>query len=185
MQEEHKATLEVAKEQEEGSGVVTLGSGVKARLKPVAAFLMSDATSRIKDPDIPRYTTNDGVERENPADPDYLEACRQASVKRAAEANMVMVMFGAELVDGLPQDNGWLKQLQWAAKRGTLDLDGFDLEDPLDLEYLYKRYIAVSSADIREIGKLTGLTSEDVERAEASFRGDDRDDSDTESGTQE
>jgi hypothetical protein len=83
-----------------------------------------------------------------------------------------MVMFGVELVDGLPESEKWLDTLKYMEKRGMLSLEGYDLTDPLDLEFLYKRLVAVDTNIITKISELSGISAAEVERAEASFQSD-------------
>ena len=81
-----------------------------------------------------------------------------------------MVMFGLELVDGMPEDDGWLRKLRFMEKRGQVDLSAYDTEDPFDLEFLYKRYIAADQEIIGRISAMSTLTGEAMERAERNFR---------------
>ena len=79
-----------------------------------------------------------------------------------------------ELVDPLPEGDGWLKRLKLLERRGGLDLSGYDLDDEIDREFLYKKFVAVGSEDLAEIGKLSGISREAVRAAEDSFPGDTR-----------
>jgi len=106
----------------------------------------------------------------NPNDPKYIAAKQEADRQRGIAAIDAVVMFGVELLDGVP-DDGWLGKLRYLEKRGLLDLESFDLDDPLDLEFLYKRYVAVSAQDIAYIMRTSGVREEDVEAAIRSFRG--------------
>ena len=183
-----QAALAVAKRQqdEEGDDIRILETGVRVRLRPVAAFLISDATALIPDPDVPTWHNHDKERDEpNPNDPAYLKGLAEARHRRVQAANDTLVMFGVELLDGLPEDESWLKQLCWLEKRGKLDLSSYDLDDELDKEFLFKRYIALTSKDFQRIGRLTHLTTEDITDAEASFRGDGRRGTDPDAGAEE
>lgn len=164
--------LEVAKEQEdEQDGSTVLSTGVRARLMPVAASLISKVASRIKDPEVPvDYIKEKDREEPNPDNPEYLRQLAEATAKRGDVSLETMVMFGVELIDGLPEDDVWLKRLQFLEKRGDLDLSGYDLEDPMELEFIYKLYIAVGSTDIIRIAKMSGISPEEIEQAAESFQ---------------
>ena len=177
----------VAKEQRKrgSDGPLTLSTGVKARLKPVSQSIIQDALALLEEPRVPMWKNpdKDGREEPNPLDPEYLEAVeeyRQAQVRTSFD---VLSFFGIELVEGLPDDDGWLKRLRMMEKLGHLDLGRFDLDDEIDREFLYKRYVAMGNADYVLIGALSGINPAEVSRAADSFRGDegraeDRDGSD-------
>ena len=165
--------VQVAKSAESDElDIVTLSTGYKARIRPVGASLIDDAVARIKDPLVPTYTSEDkGREEENPHDPAYLRALKDAAKERATVAMDAMVMFGIELVDGVPEDDKWIRQLAFYAKRTGLDLSGYDLDDELEKEFLFKKYIATGTLDLLEVGKRAGLRQKDVADAVKSFPG--------------
>ena len=171
--------LDVAKKLAQGAdGITILPNGVKVRINPVGAALISDVTSKIKDPEVPLWPNADKPDREgkprmeaNPDDPHYAVLLEEANQKRAIAMIDTMVMFGVELVDGVPDDDAWVKKLRFMEKRGMLDLSGYDLDDPFDREFLYKRYVLVDNNVVGLITDASGLSSEDVKRAEESFRG--------------
>lgn len=151
---------------------VVLSTGYRARVSPVSASLIDDVTSLIKDPDVPIYHNEDKDRDEpNPGDPTYIRALADADKKRGNAAMDALILFGVELLDPLPKDGKWLKKLLYLQKRGTLSLALYNLEDPDDVEFLFKRYIAVSADDIITVSKLSGIRGEDLKLAENSFRG--------------
>ena len=164
--------LKVAKEQEEEQdGSTVLSTGVRARMVPVAASLISEVASRVKDPDVPMDFIEEKDRSEpNPDNPEYLRQLEEATAKRGTVSLETMVMFGVELIDGIPEDDAWLTRLRFLEKRGNLDLSGYDLEDPMELEFLYKLYIAVGSNDIIRIAKMSGISPEEIEQAAESFQ---------------
>lgn len=167
-----KEALETAKTRQVGDGTVTLSTGVRVRLHPVAPGLLSDAATRVKYPKPPMWL-NPEKEREEPNynDPDYLEAVRAAQSRINEVTLDAVILFGVEIVGGLPEDGHWLKQLQFLEKRGVLDLSDYDLGDDMEREFLYKRHIAVSKDDIVTISRMSGLTQEEVETAGDTFPG--------------
>jgi len=163
--------VETAKEEKRKGTITELSTGIRAILKPVPASLMQSVASKIKDPKVPiKYNEEKGREEPDEFDTDYLEALNEANMRRAEASLDTMAMFGIELVDGLPEGDRWIKELRLMEKLGNIDLSNFDLEDEIDREFVYKRYIALGSDDLVKIGRLTGISQEDIESADKSFR---------------
>ena len=152
-------------------GIVTLSTGVRARIIPVASPLIDEINSRIPDPPVPVQVI-DGQEHANPMHPEYRQAMVEASSRRTTAVLDAFVMFGIELVDGVPEDDEWIKKIKFMEKRGVIDLSCYNMKDPIDREFVYKRFIAVSSKDTRKIGVASGVLAEDIDRAMESFQGD-------------
>jgi hypothetical protein len=173
---EKAAVKETAKRIAQGQGsdgIVTLSTGVRVELHPVSSSLVEEMKSSVSMPQVPVvYIEAKDREEENPNDPTYIAAVEEASLKRSDAMFDALVTFGVDLVDGLPEDSTWLKKLRLLEKRGLLDLSGFDLEDEFDLEFLYKRYVAVAGADLQIIGGLHGFRPLEVARARSMFLGD-------------
>ena len=173
MSEEHDA-VEKAKSliaQGDELEVVTLSTGYRARIVPVGATLIDDIVATIKEPSVPKFFNKEkDREEENPMDPDYLAAVTAATDKRNRFALDAMIMFGMELVDGLPKDDNWIKKLKYLEKKGALNLSEFDFDDPFEREYLFKRFIAAGTVDIIRIGQKAGLSAAAVEEAARSFK---------------
>lgn len=164
---------EEAKRLARGQGddsVVILSTGVRVRLNPVSSSLVEDMKNAIKMPPVPMvWIEAKEREEENPNDPAYIDAVREVESKRASAVLDALVMFGVELEDGLPEDAVWVKKLKVLERRNALDLSGFDLDDNFDLEFLYKRYVAVAGADLAIVGSLHGMRPLEVARARATF----------------
>jgi len=171
-----KAVVDEAKRIARGQGdseIVTLSTGVVVRLKPVSSSLVEEMKAAIKMPPVPVVWIEEKErEEENPNDPRYVEAVEEVQRRRAEAIFDALCIFGVELVDGLPEDAGWLKKLRFLEKQGTLDLSDFDLEDEFDLEFIYKRYVAVAGTDLQLIGGLHGYRPLEVARQRAMFLGD-------------
>lgn len=173
--EKVNAALQVAKAVavDQGDGIVTLSTGYRARLKPVATSLVTDAIGLIKDPPVPVWHNPDKDRDEpNPFDPEYNRIVAANDTLRGAATMDVMVYFGVELLDGLPDDLTWLKKLKYMEKRGRLDLSSYDTEDPIDREFLFLRYIAVAQEDLEMVMTRSGITTEGVNQAKAQFPSD-------------
>jgi len=171
----------VAAEQtkEPEDGIVVLSTGIRARIIPVASPLIDEINSRIPDPPVPVQVI-DGQEHANPMHPEYRQAIVDASSKRTTAVLDAFVMFGVDLVDGVPEDDEWVKKIKFMEKRGAIDLSCYNMKDPIDREFVYKRFIAVSSKDTTKIGVASGVLSEDIDRAMESFQGDETRDTDLE-----
>lgn len=163
--------VEVAKEISNKDGILVLDDGVRIRIRPVSAALISDVSARVKDPEPPIVFIKDKDRSEpNTSDPGYVRGLEIASQKRGMAVIDAMVMFGVELLDGIPSDESWLRRLKFMENKGMIDLGGYDLNDPFEREFLYKRYVVVNNNIITQISKASGLSSEDVERAKDSFQ---------------
>lgn len=146
--------------------------GVQYRLRAVAPALMDAVTSKIELPAVPVWH-NPEMDRDepNPNHPDYMKALDETNRKRGIATYDALVMFGIELPEGLPEDRTWLKKLKFMEKHGQLSLEGYDLDDEFDLEFLYKRYVLATGDMVDTIGQLSALTANDVKRAGAIFPG--------------
>lgn len=158
---------------DKGEEVLTLDSGVRVRVKQVPPGLMQDVLSHIKKPKVPMWFNEDkGREEPNPNHPDYVEAVRQYEMEQTNATMDAIALFGVELVDGLPEDDTWLRQLRIMSRRNNLELGEYDLDDEIDLKFLYTRYIAFSGEDFMKLSSaITGMTPEEVEAAQEMFPG--------------
>ncbi len=145
----------------------------KFRIVPVSIQLIEDVGNSIKDPEAPIWNNpnKEGRAERNPSDPEYLAGLAEARRMRNAAIMDAMVMMGIEIVDGVPDDDEWVKKLRSMEKRGLLSIDGYDLEDPIDREFLFKRYFLATGEVIELVSRASGATEEVVARAEASFPG--------------
>ena len=169
--------VEIAKKVEKRKlgedNIIMLPVGGRARLVPVSATLIGEVSNLIKDPDPPMwFDENKDREVSNPSDPAYLRALEDKQKERGMASLDALIMFGVELLDGMPEDDKWLQKLKFLEKRGQLKLENYDFDDPLDLEFLYKRYIAVPVSIATKVSEISGVSPEEIEAAEASFPGD-------------
>jgi hypothetical protein len=166
-----QAVIQTAKEKNTKVVEVTLSTGVRARIKTVAASLIDKVTSRLVEPEVPMEMNPDKQREEaNPLSPKYLAAMREYNKARGEAAIEAMVMFGVELLDEIPPDSEWLDQLQVLAKHDRLDLSKFDLQNPIEKEYLYKIFIAVGTPDLALVMASAGIPTEAMNRAADSFQ---------------
>lgn len=154
-----------------------LSTGVRAKMRPVSATLIDSVTSRILDPDVPTiYMEEKGREIPNPDDPHYVKAMNEASRQRGLAALDALVMFGVELVDPIPpmfdanrKPINWWAKLLLMQKMKQIDLGEYDMDDPLVVDFVYKRLIAVAPADIERLNRMNRVGGEELARAERSF----------------
>src|SRR3990167_3099732 len=153
-----------------GNEAITLTTGVKVKMTPAPSLLIEQAVSRIKFPDVPVQTLEDGRKVENPTHPDYLKARLEAIRKQSQVAIDVMIAF-VDLVDEIPPDAQWVKRIRYLERLGHIDLQGYDLTDELDREFVYKKYIAFGSDDLQALSQVNGISEEDRRLARDTFRG--------------
>jgi hypothetical protein len=166
------AAVDVARElASEYQDDLLIVEGYTVRVKAMPAAIISDVTNRIPDPEIPVWYNKD-MERdeENATDPGYIRAKEAVDRKRGESMIDATVMFGIELPDGVPPTEDWLPRLKFMEKRHQIDLSGFDLNDSLELEFVFKRYIIANIALISFIQKISSVTPEDVGKAGQPFR---------------
>lgn len=165
---------ELAKERTDHSlsGHTFVVSGVTIRIVNVPSSIIQDAITRLKPPDVPLWHNPDKDRDEpNPADPSYLQALEDFQQEKARVANDAMIMFGAEIVEGFPpEDNRWRRSLERAHKLEILDLSWADWDDPIDQEFMFLKYVAITTDRLVQIGAMAGLSQEAVDQAAASFR---------------
>jgi hypothetical protein len=167
-----------AKQAKQGAPIeLSTGLGY-AVFKPVSTVLITESLATVKDPPVPMWHNPDkDREEENPNHPDYIKALETAAIERSNRVIDAIVMFGVTLTDedgspvDLPEDASWLRKLQFLSKRGGVDLEGFDLKDDFDLEFLYKRYVALGQAELGIMTRMSGISEEDITRAEDTFPG--------------
>jgi hypothetical protein len=149
---------------------VVLSTGIRAKLTAVSSSSIIEAQAEIVDPPVPMVKIDGKAgEFENPNDPDWIEAKRKIQMERVQAGIDTLIIMGVELVDGLPEDNGWLKKLQYLERRGRISLKSYDLEDELDREFLYKKHIAMSSDDWEMLNQISGISPADIEAAGSLF----------------
>lgn len=155
-----KAVIDTAKDQEpERDDIHTLRSGVRVRMRSVSPALINDVMLRIEPPQVPmHYSERRGKELPNPLDPSYVAALERYEQQRGQAALDAAVMFGVELVDGVPEDGRWIKQLRMLGVE-------FDADDLDEREFYYKKLIAMSTEDLQELQTALGVTAEGIERA--------------------
>lgn len=166
--------------------IITTKTGVMIRIVPVALHILDEVAHEVKDPEVPtQFIEDKGRDEPNPFDKQYLKELAETEHERGVATSDALIWFGVELVDGMPEDDTWLKRLRWFERRGKFNLDGFDLNDELDFEFVYKKYHVVSGRDIAVIGSASGMSEEEIERAMRGFQGEEKRESDSGSEDQE
>lgn len=155
-----QAVIDTAKAQPvEQDDIHTLHSGVKVRVQAISPSLVNDAMLRVKMPEVPEvWSEQRGKFLKNPLSPDYVEAMDEYQRAKGQVALDAMVMFGIDLVDGLPEDRSWIRKLQ------ILGFE-FDPDDAVECEFYYKKHIAMTVQDIQELQRSMGVTQEGIEKA--------------------
>ena len=170
-----KEVVSVAKENVDVSGEHVLSTGVRVRINPVAARLLTDCMARVEQPSVPTWKDPERGNREipHPNHPDYLRDMEEWESERSNVAMDAMIMFGVELVSREEVNDGvWVKKLALLERGGVIDLSEYDLSDEIEREYVFKKFVAVAPADMELLQGVSGLTVEDLAKAEESFPGD-------------
>jgi hypothetical protein len=145
-----------------------LGTGHWALVKPVSIAIIQEAQASVEMPKVPLWYDKDkDREHENPNDPAYLVALQDVGMARGVAAMDAVILFGVELVneDGTPYEipgNDWVAKLKLMERLGTLSLSNYDFDDTTTVDFLYKRFVAVSGGDLKFITEVSGL-EQDVE----------------------
>lgn len=177
-----EATRAVKGSEAKRDGIVTLSTGVRVKFKPVSALLIQNARRQVKDPTVPKEPNpdKDGEMTENPWHPDYIKAMKEADERREDVTFDVTLIMGLELVDGMPPDEEWLPAFKLLIDRKFVDVSRYDLNDPVDKELVYKRFVAMGNNDWLLLNKASGLVSaEGVQDNLDLFRDNQERDSDT------
>ena len=167
-----KAAIETARElADETQDDLWEVEGYLIRVKAIPMAIISDVTNRIPEPVIPVWRNPEyDRDEQNPNDPAYLQAKEEVDRKRGEAMIDAIVMFGIELPDGVPPTEKWLPKLKFMEKRGQVDLSGYDLSDPLELDFVFKRYIIANIGLISYIQNMSAVTPEDIGKAGKPFR---------------
>lgn len=145
-------------------------TGIQITLKAAPALLIEQSQSLIKAPKPPKQKLEDGREVVNELHPDHQEALQRYDRECNMAALDTMVMFSVGLPDGLPEDKDWIKQLKYLEKHNRFSLNGYDLDDEDDREFIYKRYIALGNDELLLVSKINGIRQEDVEAFSDTFQ---------------
>ena len=167
-----KAAIETARDlADESQDDLWEVEGYTIRVKAIPVAIISDVTSRIPEPEIPVWHNPEyDRDEQNPNDPAYLKAKSEVDTKRGQAMIDATVMFGIDLPNGVPPTDEWLPKLKFMEKRGQVDLSGYDLNDPLEKEFVFKRYIIANIGLINYIQNMSSVTPEDVGNAGRPFR---------------
>jgi hypothetical protein len=163
-------TIETARELEEQDDLWEI-DGYVFQPKAIPVAIISDVTNRIPEPNVPVWH-NPEMDRdeENPNDPAYLRAKEEVDRKRGEAMIDATVMFGIGLPDGVPPTDKWLPKLKFMEKLGQINLSSYNLNDDLEREFVFKKYILANIALINYIQNMSSVTPEDIGRAGKPFR---------------
>lgn len=167
-----KAAIETARDlASEAQDDIWEVEGYQIKIKAIPVAIISDVTARIPEPEIPVWH-NKEYDRDdlNPNDPAYLKAKDKVDQERGQAMIDATVMFGIDVIGGVPPNDEWLPKLKFMEKRGQVDLSAFDLNDPLEREFVFKRYIIANIALINYIQEMSSVTPDDVGKAGRPFR---------------
>lgn len=155
------------------SDEITLSSGLRLRLKVVPKHFIYGVTKDIPAPQVPLIHI-DGKKRpiENPDDPDYQEAVETWIVATANAATDVALLRGTEILE-LPKGMIAPESTEWIEEMEVLNMP---LRNNSRARYLsWIKAIGVPNEEdltalMEALGRLTGVTEDDVADAVERFR---------------
>jgi hypothetical protein len=171
-----KVAVDVSQELESvDNGTFTLSNGIILKAKYVSAFIYNEVQKRFKVPKVPTvYIADLGREEENPADEKYLEAMQEYNTNLSSAITDAMFLMGIDVVS-IPGNVPALNDSEWTTQLAIIGIEVPDDNYHKKLSYL--KYIACANPEdltlvMEHVGKESGATEEDVQRATDSFRGD-------------
>ena len=152
-------------------------SGVQLKLKRVNSFLVLQAQQQVEMPQVPVvYLEDKGREEENPNDPNYLRAVQEANIKRADRSINLLLGFGTEVLNPLPQGIADVADEEWVTD--LTEMLGVEIPTNKKLRHAYwLKAIALTDQEIVDvvngITALSGLVKEEAaEQAADTFPSD-------------
>jgi len=147
----------------------TTQSGIRVRIRPVAAFLIAEVQQQIEDPEMRTFKHPEtGQMLENPDHPEYQTEMREVQQARLDAATDALLMFGVQLLDGLPDDDEWLEEVHYILSRSGTEIN-LDTDNKKEKELLYKKYVVADASLITRVSQISGVTQESVDTAKDTF----------------
>lgn len=156
------------------SNIQTLSTGVRVIIPEMSSFEIQALAMYIPEPRAPLWTDPEtGREMENVNDPTYL-AAKQASDIERGMLSLDAMLIGVILVDGMPEDDTWLKVLQFKVKKGIVrNMEDYNLDNPLELEFVFKKHHAFrTTSDWQMLQGKIEETQGGAKKADAVFQSD-------------
>jgi hypothetical protein len=152
-----------------------LSTGYEFTANPVNSMLIYDAQEQFRFPEVPKIQIRQGGQTmwvDNSSDPTYTERFAAVERQRNMAALSTIIQNGIRLASPLPDTSGWLRKVRRLVDLSLYEDDKGEITGE-DLEYLFLRYVAISSAeDYQLIFNSATLTEERVQEEMAAFPGD-------------
>lgn len=169
-----KRIEEAEKRQGDGPLELTLSTGVVLRVRKVNPVLLSDiASDSLKHrPRIPiAYIESLDRDEENPSDPDYVEEVAQWQAGVLLDINNAYVLMGTEIIsvpDDLPDSNDerWLDEMRILGRPVGTERERYLAW----IKYVVALDAEDTSAIVREVGRLSGVSESEVKEAVDGFQ---------------
>lgn len=148
------------------SEIYTTKTGYRLVLKPFPSLLVQRAVSQVPTPKMPVYMNDEkGREEPNPHDPEYRQALIQAAEQRGIVGIDCTLLFGVELIDPIPEDDRWVRKLQFLGVQVS--------DDPIERELAFLKYVVFAHQDdISYVMDESRVSGKKVTAAEETFPGD-------------
>ena len=159
----------------QGKQVYKLSTGYEFTATQVPSMIIYDAQDRYKFPEPPKVQISQGGQKfwvDNSNDSRYIEKMEEVQRQRNMAALGVMIEYGVHLYGNVPDDTKWLERV-----RRRVDLTSYEDENGEiggeSLEYLFLRYVAISTReDFEVIARAVTLTEEEVSQSVEMFPSD-------------
>lgn len=156
-----------------------LSNDIVLTIKPVPPLLLQAISQEFAPPPPPKvYIDEKGRDEENPSDPEYLRLLAELSIKQDLAVNDLVLAMGTvikSIPEGyfLPQEDGWVTQVQFAANITGKKIEIGD--DPIKRYLCWLRFYAMETqSDIVWCNQLplqlVGIREGEVEEVMEFFR---------------
>ena len=151
----------------------TTVNGHRIAIKHVPYVLIEMMAKEIPEPVPPQVVNkSNGQLMQNPSDPKYLRDVELVQLQRTDRAWDAHLSLGVRLLDPMPPIDGWIDTLKHVLSFITEDvLARYDLENPRDVDILYKRFfVVVTTADVAVVREGSSVGVAEVTRILKTFR---------------
>lgn len=164
-----------------GPNIHQLYNGDYVLVRGVSPALVDQVQAMVKDPDVPTFIADDGSELQNPNDPVYQRALKEASATRDRRALHAIISFGMTLCDEEgnivdPPEDGWEFRLKKVGINWKLEIESItgEIEDGDEVlqarREAYLLLVGVSALDMDLIAHIAGAPEDAQKQAEDMFQ---------------
>ncbi len=171
-----KLVAQAIRSAKSSDSLVTLSNGIVLRAKRVPNLIFMEVTGKFVAPKVPHVMNADiGREEDNPNDPGYIAEYNKFQADLSLAIIDTMVVMGTELVS-VPQGVMRPEQAGWDRRLKAIHIDvPSQSEDDLSRYMMWVKYYACGDEEdlgevVKQVGRLSGVSQEDVDDALDQFR---------------